>query len=228
MKKRTSIPASTLDFLKELHQNNDRDWFAKHKPRYQDELVHMKEFAEVLLDEMSKIDHIEKIRVHRIYRDVRFSKNKLPYKSHFGGGLNRATAKLRGGYYFHIQPNDQSFVAGGFWGPNGPDLKRIREEIAIDDQPLRKILANRTFKKFFGELNGEAVKTAPRGFAKDHPAIDLLRLKQFRVRRTFTDEEIQDPKFLKEVVKTYKAMHPFFNYMSEVLTTDSNGISLVD
>lgn len=225
--KLTHIPTSTLKFIKDVQKNNNRDWFNKNKPRYQEEIQLFKNFASTLNDEMSKIDHIERHKTHRIYRDTRFSKDKTPYKNHLSGSLVRATAKLRGGYYFHIEPGN-SFVAGGFWAPNAPDLKRIREEIAIDDQPLRKILKSASFKKMFGTLEGDKLKTAPRGFEKDHPAVDLLRYKQFVVYRKFTDKEIKDPKFVKEIVKTYKAMHPFFNYMSEVLTTDSNGVSIID
>jgi len=225
--KLTHIPPSTLKFLKDVKKNNNRDWFAKNKPRYQEEHGQFKLFAQNLMDEMNKIDHIEDVKVFRIYRDSRFSKDKTPYKVHFAGGLKRATARLRGGYYFHIEPGN-SVVAGGFWAPNPPDLKRIREEIAVDDKPLRKIINAASFKKIFGTLEGKKVKTAPRGFPKDHPAIDLLQYKQFIVHRNFSDKEITDPKFAKEIVKTYKALRPFFNYMSEVLTTDSNGVSLFD
>jgi len=225
--KSTHIETSTLNFLKDIKKNNNRDWFAKNKPRYQEELAKVKLFANTFLDEMNKMDEIESLKVFRIYRDSRFSKDKTPYKTNFAGGFKRATARRRGGYYFHIEPKG-SFLAGGFWAPNPPDLKRIRQEIEMDDKPLRKILNASAFKKNFGELKGKKVQTAPRGFAKDHPAIDLLRYKQFIVYRHFTDKEITDPKFLKECVKTYKAIRPFFNYMSEVLTTDLNGVSILD
>jgi len=226
--KSTHIETSTLKFLKDIKKNNDREWFAKNKPRYQEELAKFKSFAHTFLDEMNKTDEIEDVKVYRIYRDARFSKDKTPYKTHFAGGFKRATARRRGGYFFHFQPGDNSFLAGGFWAPNPPDLKRIRQEIEMDDKPLRKILKSATFKKTFGELTGKKVATAPRGFAKDHPAIDLLRYKQFIVYRHFTDKEIKDPKFLKEAVKTFKAIRPFFDYMSEVLTTDLNGVSVLD
>ena len=148
----------------------------------------------------------------RIYRDVRFSKNKSPYKNSFSGSIKRATKWLRGGYYFHIEPGN-NFIAGGFWAPNAPDLKRIRQEIAADDKPLRKIIRSASFRKYFGELKGDQVKTAPKGFAKDHPAIDLIRYKQLIVTREFTNTDAKDPSFVKELVKSYKAMRPFFNYM---------------
>ena len=225
--KLTHIETSTLKFLKDIKKNNNRDWFAKNKPRYQEELAKVKLFTNTFLDEMNKIDEIEASKVYRIYRDARFSKDKTPYKTNFAGGFTRATARRRGGYFFHIEPNN-SFLAGGFWAPNPADLKRIRQEIEMDDQPLRKILKAATFKKNFGELQGSKVLTAPRGFAKDHPAIDLLRFKQYVVYRQFTDKEITDPKFLKEGVKTFKAVRPFFDFMSEVLTTDLNGVSVLD
>ena len=226
MSKLTYLPTSAFKFLKDLKKNNNREWFAKNKPRFQEEYAHLKNFGNTLLNEMSKIDDIEQVKFFRIYRDVRFSKNKAPYKQNFAGSFTRATAKLRGGYYFHFEP-DNSFLAGGFWDPNSADLKRIREEIVADDQPLRKIIATAKFKKTFGTLVGSQLKTSPRGFAKDHPAVDLLRYKQFIVIRKLTDKEVADPKLLKEVVKTYKAMRPFFNYMSDVLTTDSNGVSII-
>ena len=119
-------------------------------------------------------------------------------------------------------------VGGGFWQPNKEDLQRIREEIDIDAAPLRKIINSPNFKKHFGELQGQQLKSAPRDFPKDHPDIDLLRYKSFTVSKTFTDKEVQSPGFAKEVLKYFKATRPFFDYMSEVLTTDGNGVSLID
>ena len=232
MAKLSSIPASTLKFLKQLEKNNNREWFNKNKARYQDEHIHMIEFVENLLDKMSQYDNLVpmtgKKSLFRIYRDVRFSKNKDPYKKHFSGRMKRDSKYLRGGYYYHIEPGNKTIIAGGFWNPNPPDLLRIRKEIMLDAKELRKIISAAKFKKMFGTLEGEKVKTAPRGFPKDHPDIDLLRYKQFLVYRHFTDKEIQEPKFLNEVVKTFRAMRPFFDYMSEVLTTDLNGVSIFE
>lgn len=224
--KSVTIPNSTFKFLRAIKKNNDRAWFAENKEWYQREHEQFKMFAHAILDKMSHHDEIEKMRTHRIYRDVRFSKNKLPYKSHFSGGLSRATKWLRGGYYFHVEPGGNSFAGGGFWAPNAADLKRIRVEIASDDKPLRKILKSASFKKHFGTLEGETLKTAPRGFEKDHPAVDLLRYKQFLLIRSFSDKEVMATDFVAEVNKTFKAMRPFFNYMSEVLTTDENGVPI--
>ena len=223
------IHPSTLDFLRDLTAHNDRDWFQEHKHRYEAARDNMIELAETLHDAMAEVDKLEimegKQMVFRIYRDVRFSKNKAPYKDHLSGFLRRAGEELRGGYYFEIKPGG-SFQGGGFWGPNKEDLQRIRLAIADDDQPLREILSDPTFKQYFGELRGDQLKTAPKGFDRDHPAVDLLRYKQFLLYRTFTDEQVLSPSFVDDLVAGYAAMRPFFDYMSEVLTTDGNGLPL--
>ncbi len=229
--RQTYIPPSSFKFLKQLAKNNDREWFKARKALYLKEQAHLLNFTEALLEEMAKIDNIEgntpKNTLYRIYRDTRFSKNKTPYKNHFSGGIKRPTKQLRGGYYFHIEPGNCQ-VGGGFWGPNPADLKLIRSKIDQDPQSFRKILKAASFKKNFGELLGDKLKTAPRGFDVEHPAIDLLRYKQYYVMRSFTDKEVQDPTFLKEMIKTWKAIRPFFDHMSDVLTTDLNGIPLYE
>ncbi len=124
--------------------------------------------------------HQAKKSVFRIYRDVRFSKDKSPYKTHFSGSLKRATKQLRGSYYFHLEPGP-CFVGGGFWGPEPDDLNFIRLYLALNPAPLRKILKSKSFKSNFGELQGEKLVNVPKGFEKDHPAADLLRYKQFLI-----------------------------------------------
>ena len=228
MAKVTHLDESVFKFLKTLEKNNNRDWFAKNKPKYLAANEHFKTLAEEINEGMQNQDNIEKMKLYRIYRDVRFSKNKDPYKNSFSGGFSRATEALRGGYYFHLQPGGNSMVGGGFWQPEAPDLKRIREEIAADASPFREIINSVSFKKHFGELGGQQLKTNPRGYPKDHPAIDLLRYKSFVVSKHFTDKEVQAPGFAEEVLKYFKATRPFFDYMSDVLTTDINGVSLLD
>jgi uncharacterized protein (TIGR02453 family) len=226
-----TLQKSSIDFLKKIKANNNRDWFADNKPLYQEELEKMQAFAEELLLGMNSHDNIDtpsgKKSLHRIYRDVRFSKNKSPYKENWGGGFHRATQQLRGGYYYHIEPGN-SFVGGGFWGPNKDDLARIRQAIDHSQQEFREVFADPTFIKTFGELKGDGVKTAPKGYSVDHPAIDLLRKKQFVVMRQFSDKEVLSADFLGEVVQTFKNMRPYLNLMSEVLTTDVNGVPLYD
>ena len=219
------IETSTLTFLKNLRANNNREWFTENKPSYQTALDNVKEVLEVIKNEASHHDDIESHKLFRIYRDVRFSKDKTPYKSSFSVGFTRATKWNRGGMFLSINPGN-SIAAGGFWKPEPKDLARIRQEIAADDSSLRKIIGSKKFKDNFGELQGEQVKSAPKGYKKDHPAIDLLRHKQFLVYRHFTDKDVCSPTFAKEVSKTYKAMRPFFDYMSDVLTTDENGVRI--
>lgn len=226
MQKQPQIQASSLRFLSTLKKNNNRDWFQLHKTEFQQEQEKMATFAEALLQALSFHDQLEtrsgKESLHRIYRDTRFSQNKTPYKSNWSGRFKRATKYRRGGYYYNIEPGN-SFIAGGFWAPVPADLKRIREDIAFDDEPLRRIIKSKTFKASFGALTGEQVKTAPKGFDANHGAIDLLRYKQFLLIRHFSDEEVLSADFLKSADLTYRHMRPFFDYMSELLSTDANG-----
>lgn len=225
----TAVPRihqSGFDFLNILKANNNRDWFNAHKTEYEKEHQQIAIFADALLENLRAHDLIEtlsgKKSLYRIYRDTRFSNDKTPYKTHWSGSFTRATKSRRGGYYFQIEQGN-TFVAGGFWGPVPEDLKRVRDDIAFDAAPLRKILNSKSFKSRFGTLKGEQLKTAPKGFDTDHEAIDLLRYKQYLLIKHFSDEEVLSKDFLKEVSLTFKDMRPFFDYMSEVLTTDING-----
>uniref|UniRef100_UPI0040485B28 DUF2461 domain-containing protein n=1 Tax=Roseivirga sp. TaxID=1964215 RepID=UPI0040485B28 len=141
--------------------------------------------------------------------------------------FDRIKPDLRGGYFFRIQPSE-TIVGGGFYNPNADDIKLIREHIAQDDEPLRKILADPNFKKTFGEMQGERLKTAPKGFEKDHPALDLLQFKSMYCFRSFSDKEVMSKDFPEKAVETFLAIRPFFYLMTEYLTTDMNGISLLD
>lgn len=229
MSQSIQIPASSLEFLKTLQQNNNREWFNAHKDAFIEQQTAIEIFADSLLSKLNKHDLIEtpsgKKSLQRIYRDTRFSKEKIPYKTNWSGSFSRATKQLRGGYYFHIEPGN-SFVGGGFWGPNPEDLKRVRDDISFDPTPLRNILSSKPFVDTFGTLHGEQVKTSPKGFDVNHEAIDLLRYKQFLVLKRFSDQEVLGPDFLDEADQTFKNMRPFFDYMSAVLTTDINGIEI--
>lgn len=223
------IPASSLDFLKQLRENNNREWFNVHKEVFLKEQSSIEKFADALLNEMNVHDLIEtpsgKKSLHRIYRDTRFSKEKIPYKSNWSGRFSRATKQLRGGYYFHIEPGN-SFLAGGFFAPNAEDLKRIRDDISFDPGPVRAILTSDSFVKTFGSLQGDQLKTTPKGFEADDAAIDLLRYKQFLLIHHFSDQEVLSPAFLQEANQTFKNMRPFFDYMSMVLTSDGDGLDV--
>jgi uncharacterized protein (TIGR02453 family) len=224
------IKKDALDFLNDLKQNNNREWFNSHKDRYLSAQSSIIGFADDLLAEMNKHDHIEtpsgKKSLFRIYKDVRFSKEKVPYNNHWSGSFKRATKKLRGGYYFRIEPGG-SGLAGGFWGPVPDDLKRIREDIDMNHENWRNMLTDETLVKTFGNISGQQLGSMPRGYPVTHPAIDLLRYKQFILRRAFTDEEVLSPDFVYMVNETFIKMRAFLDHMSEVLTTDANGVSLV-
>lgn len=219
------ITQHTFSFLKDLTKNNNREWFTENKERFEQQQNETKTFFNEVGEALSKVDSIEKTKIFRIYRDVRFSKDKTPYKTNFGASYARTKPMFRGGYYLHIEDNN-SFIGGGFWNPNKEDLLRIRKEIELDAEELREIINTTEFKKFFGKLVGEEVKTAPKGFDKNHPDIDLIKKKQFLVMRKFTNKDVLSDNFKDEVIATFQAMRPYFDYMSSVLTTNLNGESL--
>ncbi|HRN73512.1 MAG TPA: DUF2461 domain-containing protein [Ginsengibacter sp.] len=219
------ITPAHLKFLKDLSDNNNRKWFSENKLRYDTVQKEVKDFFDSVYREMQKSDSLQEFHMHRIYRDLRFSKDKTPYKTHFRLYLGRTKPLLRGGYYLNIAPG-QSAVSGGFWKPESKDLLRIRKEIASDSRELQKIFSAKKFVRFFGTIQGEALETNPRGFTGLTEGGDLIRMKQFIARRYFTDAEVTNPNFMAAVISTFKALRPFFDYMSEVLTTDENGESL--
>lgn len=226
----TTIHKSTFDFLKKLAANNNRDWFNNHKEDYLLAKENAEQFVDTLISKMNTHDQLEttfgRKSLYRIYNDVRFSKDKSPYNPRFAGYLRRSKPFLRGGYYIWIRPGSTR-IGCGFAHPNSDDLKRIREDIASNYDDWSKLLKSKVIITHFGKMTGEQVRTAPRGFTADHPAIGLLRHKQFWFERTFTDKEVLVADFLQRVNKTFKSIRPFFNYMSEVLTTDSNGESVI-
>jgi uncharacterized protein (TIGR02453 family) len=221
-----SIDPKALDFLSALSENNNREWFEEHKSEFKGFEKRVKGFYTALAERLRKHDDIDKTKMFRIYRDVRFSRDKTPYKTHFAGSFSRAGKALRGGYYLRIKP-EQTFVAAGFWDPNKEDLFRIRKELETDAGTFRKIIDNRKFKDIWGELAGDELKTAPKGFDRDHPDIDLIRKKQFIFIRNFTDDQVLSPSFLALADESFRGIRPYFDLMSEILTTNLNGESLL-
>lgn len=225
------ITDKTTSFLSELSQNNNRDWFQSQKEKYVESHNEMISFAESLMDAMKSHDQIVdmtgKKSLFRIYRDVRFAKDKSPYKSHWAGSIKRDTLHLRGGYFYRVEV-DKAYIACGFWAPNPKDMKLIRSHIAAEDAPLRKILKSKNFVNTFGQLEGDQVKTAPKGFNKDHPAIDLLRHKQLIVSKVYSAAEMKKKGFTKMMSNDFQQIRPFFDYMSDILTHNLNGEPLID
>lgn len=219
------LSKDVFSFLKNLQKNNNRDWFHEHKATFKVIETGVKQFYNQLFEQLNTVDSIDSFKVFRIYRDVRFSKNKLPYKTHFGGSFHRTKPELRGGYYLHIAPNNESFIATGFWDPNKEDLFRIRKELEMDSKELRELIEVNEFKSVWGALLGDELKTAPRGFDKLDPNIDLIRKKQFIFTKKYSDKEVLSNGFENEVIKSFKVIRPYFDYMSSVLTTNLNGES---
>ncbi|MDB2494112.1 DUF2461 domain-containing protein [Flavobacteriaceae bacterium] len=219
------LSKDVFSFLKNLQKNNNRDWFHEHKATFKVIETGVKQFYNQLFEQLNTVDSIDSFKVFRIYRDVRFSKNKLPYKTHFGGSFHRTKPELRGGYYLHIAPNNESFIATGFWDPNKEDLFRIRKELEMDSKELRELMEVNEFKSVWGALQGDELKTAPRGFDKLDPNIDLIRKKQFIFTIKYSDKEVLSNGFENEAIKSFKVIRPYFDYMSSVLTTNLNGES---
>ncbi len=222
----TTINKEAIQFLQKLGKNNTREWFTEHKPQFKDLELDVKQFFGVLQEKLQLHDEIERLKIFRIYRDVRFSKDKTPYKTHFGASFHRKKPQLRGGYYIHISPND-SFIATGFWNPNKEDLFRIRKEFEIDSSEIRAILHDKIFSTTWGDFVGDQVKTAPKGFSKEDLNIDLIRRKQFIFTKKFSNAEVLSPGFINQVNADFQAIRPYFDYMTSVLTTDLNGVSLI-
>jgi len=219
------IEPEVFSFFKNLAQNNNRPWFHENKKSYAAVRQNIVDFSSDIESRLNLSDSIELGKLFRINRDVRFSKDKSPYKSNISGYFKRLGEERRGSYYFSFQPGN-TFIGGGFYGPNKDDTFRIRKEFEMDNT-IDSIVDSPDFRKYFGELIGDGVATAPRGFDKNHPNIHWIKKKQWYVLRKFTDEQVLDVSFSDEVHQTYLAIRPFFDYMSDVLTTNLDGESIL-
>jgi len=221
------VDPSIFNFLNSLKENNTREWFSENKNWFLEEENKIKTFFNDVLNGLERGDNIEDLKVYRIYRDVRFSKDKSPYKIYRSCSFKRGTEALRGGYHLEITPGG-SFVACGFWQPNKEDLLRIRKEFELDADEINDLMNSKAIQKTFGGFyNGQTLKTAPKGFDKEHKDIVLLRKKDFLLLRKFTDAEVLSKDFYKEVLASFKVAKPYLDYMSDVLTTNLNGESIL-
>lgn len=212
----------TLAFLKNLKSNNNKDWFDANKPQYLEAKAEFEAFVDKLLKGITKFDKQispdlkGKDCTFRIYKDVRFSKDKTPYKTNMGASMNPGGRKsMTAGYYFHCEPG-ASFLAGGVWMPEPEPLQAIRQEIDYNPDPLMKIFKSASFKKYFKGLSEEdRLKNPPKGFDKEHPHIELLKNKHFIVVHDLNDRQLTGKDADKEVTAGFKAMHPFLSYLRE-------------
>ena len=213
-----------LKFLADLRKNNDRTWFEKNKDRYLEAKETFEDLVGRLLKELVKFDERlaglnPKKLPFRIYRDVRFSKDKSPYKINMGAGIS-PNGKLiqEPGYYIHIQPGNKSFVAGGIYMPDAGNLAKIRQEIDYNGDKLRKIFNQPSFRKSFSAFDDfDRLKTAPKGYSPDHPEIEVLKNKSFIVSRGLSDREVMDKKFIANVAGHCKRIKPLNDFIREAL-----------
>jgi uncharacterized protein (TIGR02453 family) len=217
------ILPSTLEFLKNLKENNTREWFAAHKTEYESAKDNFKSFVNQLLKQLTPLEEqfgLMKAEdtMFRIHRDVRFSKDKVPYKTHWSayfcrGGKNSELA----GYYMHIEADTNYFVAGGKWMPQGDLLKKIRQEIDYNVDEFLQIIENAEFKKYFGELEADRLKTVPKGYHKDHPHLSLIQLKSFIASTALSEQEVLSENLDKLVLERFKAMKPLIDFLNQAI-----------
>ena len=217
------INKSTLDFLADLKLNNYREWFQKNRKRYEDAKSNYESFVQAAIDQISDFDPIlkgleVKSCTYRINRDIRFSNDKTLYKSHLGafivrGGKNNGDRLA--GYYLHVEPGGNSMIAGGAYIPPTPWLSAIREKIDEKGEKFVKILKNKELVRLFGEIEGEKLKSAPKGYPKDHPYIEYLKLKSFLVSKMFTDKEVTSKEWFGMVIEACRAMKPLNDFLND-------------
>ena len=210
-----------LGFLKELKENNNREWFAENKKWFEQVKAEFEEISKHLILEISKFDedikHVDaKDCIFRIYRDTRFSHDKTPYKTHFGVFVASAGGRKsqRGGYYIHLDP-DGCFVGVGVWGPAPNLLKVLRQSVYDNIDELNEIRHSAEFSQYYSEFFQEdKLKTVPQGFPKDFPDADLLKLKHYLVDYRFTDEQVKSPDFLSAMIDVLKCGYPLIRFLN--------------
>jgi len=217
------ISSNTLIFLKNLKKNNNKTWFDANREKYLVSKNNFEEFITDLLEKMILFDSdlkelSAKDCIFRINRDVRFSKDKTPYKISRSASFNKGGKKsVNAGYYFHLQPGGNSFVGGGLWMPQPEDLKKLRQEIDYCFPEFKKIIGAQAFKKNYGELEREEnqmLVNVPKGYEKENPAADFLRMKSFVATKNIADADLTDPKLAKEVIQSFKALQPLIKFIN--------------
>ncbi|WP_347158940.1 DUF2461 domain-containing protein [Pontibacter chitinilyticus] len=217
------IAKATLTFLSDLAEHNTREWFNEHKKRYEAARKNYSSFLDDLLLGMQQFEPAArgqqgKDLMFRVYRDVRFSNDKRPYKDHFGAYVAEGGRKsVLPGYYLHLAPNNNSFLAGGLWYPPAEQLKAIRQEIDYSLDTFKGIVEAEAFRKRFGNLQGEQLKTTPKGYDKENPAIDYLRHKSWNGIMPLTDEVVLQDNFVEVVLDGFQALKPLNDFLTAPL-----------
>jgi uncharacterized protein (TIGR02453 family) len=217
------ITASTLSFLKSLKKNNNKPWFDANKSKYLEVRNNFEEFVALLLQKMALFDEdLKELEykncLFRINRDVRFSKDKTPYKINFSASFNKGGKKsIYAGYYLHLQPGGNSFIGGGLWRPEPEQLKKVRQEIDYCFPEFKKIIEVPAFKKNYGGLEkdqNQMLINIPKGYEKENPAADFLKMKSFVATKNIADVDLTNPKFMNQIVDSYKTLKPLLNFIN--------------
>jgi hypothetical protein len=216
-----SLSPSLLAFLRDLRVNNTREWFAENKSRYELVKKDFDAWTNVLISEFADFENMDGVLLkhcsYRIYRDVRFSKNKEPYKTWFSASFSEGGRKSGlMDYYVHIEPNGASFVGGGMYSPTPEQLAAFRQEVDYNAAGLRKIIKDPTFASIFGEEVGESLVRIPKGFEADHPEAELLKKKQLFFWKKYTDQQVASPEFTQQLISDAKVLKPFLDFLNAV------------
>jgi uncharacterized protein (TIGR02453 family) len=211
-----------LDFLSGLQKNNNKTWFENNRPAYEKARERFEEFIDQLIIGFGPVEDLRGIAakdcIMRIYRDIRFSKDKSPYKLSMSASIGpggKRSARLT--YYLHLEPPGASMIAGGLHDPDSSQITKFRDAIDRDARPFKKVVNKESFKRFFKAVQGEKLKTVPRGYARDHPDIELLRMKEVVAIQRLTDAQVLSPNFSAHVVDAFTAMKPFLDYLNSVI-----------
>lgn len=210
---------ATLDFLKKLAKNNNKPWLEKNKDSFTEAKTDFENLITELIFGLAKVNPAltgvdPKKCIFRIYRDVRFSKNKEPYKTNFGASIGASGKDLgRPLFYIHVQPGNESFIAGGLYMPETKILRAVREAILEDSKILKKIIQDKKFVKEFEGLSDMKLKTAPKGFSKEHPDLPLIQYTSYIVERKVNDSDLCSKNFVKNTIESYKVLQPFLKYL---------------
>ena len=219
------LQASTLKFLKDLKKNNNKPWFDKHRAHYEAAKKDFANFIQRLIDAHATKDSgirslLAKDCVFRINRDIRFSKDKSPYKTNFGASITRGGKKSGfAGYYFHCEPGD-SFIGGGIWMPMPPELKKVRQEIDYGFDEFSKIIGSKKFKSVYGKLHEEESMTlskVPQGFEKDSPSADFLKMKSFIALKSLSESDLMSTSLLKKALDAFSTLQPLIEFINQAL-----------
>ncbi len=209
------ISKDTFIFLNKIKSNNNKPWFEKNRHLYEKARAEYLGFMTGLVEGIRKIELIPEKEpakyIHRIYRDIRFSKDKTPYKIHFSSIIERGPENRKCPFYIHVQP-DNSTIGGGIWDPSPETLKMIRQEIDYNSAGLKKVMNSKEFLKHFGKIHGEKLSRPPKGYEESNPNIELLKFKQLYVQRSLDDDLVLSKQLIPEILKLYKAALPFFTF----------------